>query len=551
MKLIKSVSAISRFTMLNRLQRWTALLLQLSLRHWNLLLLLMISLTLSAQLSFGSKLFLGRPRKQFSAPVIETEPSLNKGKSLKSISAEPKPELSGTTYNKPPKRFDNLKPKPPLKTTGEMGKDLFKEARADSQHIGYFLADRKHFILEDPFDGPVAQVKSQKGSSDGREHVKKFQKGSFTDQKDHKETTIHEGVNPTKEIEAQQPQQNKTIEPQTLMERIKRTSDSRLYSKLLTKLKSLGSAVTQQQLQSAAGKCGGLQSPALRYVQTYDFVRMADHLCTAGDLLALVAVHSNAKNLGRRATIRRTWGSLRYIGRYRIEVAFFLGRPASGDSDESGATGAQLEALIDAESDRFGDIVQLNYTENYRNMSIKHLAVYEWVLRHCQSAKYLVKVDDDTFTDVAHLATFLSQGAPSSFYCSATRGAKPQRSPLPYMSKWLVSYDEFPGSFYPTYCEGFGYILNAKHVASIYLCSLFKQFFWIDDVYVAGVLAASLDIPIAGFWRGHGYTTIVPSLASEGIVNYIFLTAFDSAFFDSLWVKLWQALLKYSLDVNL
>ncbi|PAA62250.1 hypothetical protein BOX15_Mlig023162g1 [Macrostomum lignano] len=339
--------------------------------------------------------------------------------------------------------------------------------------------------------------------------------------------------------------------PLTLMERIERASDSRLYSKLLIKLKSLGSAVTQQQLQSAAGKCGGLQSPALRYVQTYNFVHMADHLCTAGDLLALVAVHSNAKNLGRRATIRRTWGSLRYVGRYRIEVAFFLGRPASGDSDESGATGAQLESLLDAESDRFGDIVQLNYTENYRNMSIKHLAVYEWVLRHCQSAKYLVKVDDDTFTDVAHLATFLSQGAPSGFYCSATRGARPQRIGRGSRAKWLVTKIEFPQNYYPTYCEGFGYILNAKHVASIYLCSLFKQFFWIDDVHVAGTLAASMGVPIAGFWRGHGYTTLIPSLASERIMDYIFLTAYNSEFFEGLWIKLWHAVLRNSLDVSL
>ncbi|PAA62251.1 hypothetical protein BOX15_Mlig021944g1 [Macrostomum lignano] len=499
----------------NRRLKIVRLATHIRLGRWTCLILLLLYLTVTLQLTVRGSSLLSH-EKQLVPKLVSTS-SLPDAQNL---DGEPNLELSSQAELEV---RSIQRPISMLKSSLSKirKKNSLRQGIADEPLTNEYLAGRDSFISENPFRNLLPK----------------------------------QGIeNPAQNIEEKysdpslQPSSDNLVD-MNMMERIEGASDSRLYSKLLTKLKSLGSAVTQQQLQRAAGKCGGLQSPALRYVQTYDFVHMADHLCTAGDLLALVAVHSNAKNLGRRATIRRTWGSLRYVGRYRIEVAFFLGRPASGDSDESGATGAQLEALLDAESDRFGDIVQLNYTENYRNMSIKHLAVYEWVLRHCQSAKYLVKVDDDTFTDVAHLATFLSQGAPSGFYCSATRGARPQR--FPRKAKWSVSYREFPGSFYPTYCEGFGYILNAKHVASIYLCSLFKQFFWIDDVYITGVLAASTDVPISGFWRGHGYAPLVSSRASEAIVDYIFLTAERSDFIDVVHHKLWRSVLQHSLDVAL
>uniref|UniRef100_A0A1I8IFM3 Kinase n=2 Tax=Macrostomum lignano TaxID=282301 RepID=A0A1I8IFM3_9PLAT len=193
----------------------------------------------------------------------------------------------------------------------------------------------------------------------------------------------------------------------------------------------------------------------------------------------------------------------------------------------------------------------LDYREHYRNMSLKHLSVYEWMILHCQSAQYLAKVDDDTFTDVVHLAAFLQHSPPDGFYCSNTRGAKPQRLRRGPKAKWAVNRAEFAAARYPAYCEGFGYAVRASRLPDLYLCSLFSKFFWIDDVYVTGVLAAAAKVPLAGFWAGHGYTGQLPSLASEKILDYIFLVADHNEFLEVVWHRLWRSVLQFSLDLTL
>ncbi|PAA78067.1 hypothetical protein BOX15_Mlig027891g3 [Macrostomum lignano] len=320
----------------------------------------------------------------------------------------------------------------------------------------------------------------------------------------------------------------------------------RLMSSLRSKLPLLNllatSSADPRSLSERAKACAGARAKSfvLRYVQNFAYVHNEPDLC-AGQLLLLTAVHSNAKNFNRRATIRRTWGSLRYVGANRLQLVFFLGLPGNPEH----------QAEIDAESRRHRDIVQLDYREHYRNMSLKHLSVYEWMILHCQSAQYLAKVDDDTFTDVVHLAAFLQHSPPDGFYCSNTRGAKPQRLRRGPKAKWAVNRAEFAAARYPAYCEGFGYAVRASRLPDLYLCSLFSKFFWIDDVYVTGVLAAAAKVPLAGFWAGHGYTGQLPSLASEKILDYIFLVADHNEFLEVVWHRLWRSVLQFSLDLTL
>lgn len=201
---------------------------------------------------------------------------------------------------------------------------------------------------------------------------------------------------------------------------------------LLNQLASL-QASRGSSLAARARTCTGRGSKqlVLRHVQAFSYVHNEPDLCT-GQLLLLTAVHSNAKNANRRDTIRRTWGSLRYVGSSRLQLVFFLGLPTGEDA-------AAVQAAIDAESRRHRDLVQLGFEEHYRNMSLKHLSIYEWALGHCSAAQYLVKVDDDTFADVVHLVAFLQHSPPGGFYCSNTRGAKPQRLKRGPKAKWAVT----------------------------------------------------------------------------------------------------------------
>jgi len=58
--------------------------------------------------------------------------------------------------------------------------------------------------------------------------------------------------------------------------------------------------------------------------------------------------------------------------------------------------------------------------------------------------------------------------------------------------KWCVSENEFPGRTYPQYCAGIGYIISSPLVPLLYNASHYTPFFWIDDVYVTGLLAKKL-----------------------------------------------------------
>ena len=65
-------------------------------------------------------------------------------------------------------------------------------------------------------------------------------------------------------------------------------------------------------------------------------------------------VKSAANYWKRREMIRRTWGSVKFIDEAQFTTIFVIGK-----SQET------TQALVDEESDRFGDIIQINSSDDY------------------------------------------------------------------------------------------------------------------------------------------------------------------------------------------
>ena len=101
------------------------------------------------------------------------------------------------------------------------------------------------------------------------------------------------------------------------------------------------------------------------------------------------------------------------------------------------------------------------------------------------------------------------------------------------------------------YCEGFGYVLRAQLTRQIFWCSIFTKFFWIDDVYVTGIIADLLGLPKEKFWDGHSWHNLLPSHASPLITDFIFLVARSNQVFGNVWHRLWRASLLNADMVNL
>lgn len=66
-------------------------------------------------------------------------------------------------------------------------------------------------------------------------------------------------------------------------------------------------------------------------------------------------VKSHARNFVRRQNIRRTWGSVIYMDKAKFRTFFVIG-------SANGVT----QALVDEESKRFGDILQMEEDDGYQ-----------------------------------------------------------------------------------------------------------------------------------------------------------------------------------------
>lgn len=230
------------------------------------------------------------------------------------------------------------------------------------------------------------------------------------------------------------------------------------------------------------------------------------------NIFLLMFIHSAPNNLIKRNIIRQTWASLKNVSHFNIRTVFLLAKPENG----------HLQKSIKMESDTNGDIVQGNFVDSYHNLTYKYVMGLKWVSYYCKSAKFILKTDDDIFVDIIQLISFLRGYLVNSFPPKNFMSCYVIYKPIPKRSikdKWKVSYEvrvhmkinltintncfhffcskhsqEYPDARYPRYCYGWGVIMSPDVVFAVYKQSKNANFFWIDDVFVTGMLAAKVGI---------------------------------------------------------
>jgi len=76
--------------------------------------------------------------------------------------------------------------------------------------------------------------------------------------------------------------------------------------------------------------------------------------------------------------------------------------------------------------------------------------------------------------------------------------------------KWCVKRSELRGrTRFPQYCAGIGYTLSSALLGLLYNASTTTPFFWIDDVYVTGLLAKKLPASVKYVDTGRHFTSKV------------------------------------------
>ncbi|KMZ07444.1 beta-1,3-galactosyltransferase brn isoform X1 [Drosophila simulans] len=156
-----------------------------------------------------------------------------------------------------------------------------------------------------------------------------------------------------------------------------------------------------------------------------------------------------------------------------------------------------------SEQKRFGDLLQGNFIEDYRNLSYKHVMGLKWVSEECKKqAKFIIKLDDDIIYDVFHLRRYLETlevrqpglATSSTLLSGYVLDAKP---PIRLRAnKWYVSKKEYPHALYPAYLSGWLYVTNVPTAERIVAEAERMPFFWIDDTWLTGVVRTRLGIPL-------------------------------------------------------
>ena len=110
----------------------------------------------------------------------------------------------------------------------------------------------------------------------------------------------------------------------------------------------------------------------------------------------------------RRKLVRQTW--LKHIQdpHYHrglldvISYGFIIGQTSNQAAQKA----------IEEESKKYGDILQVEMDDTYRNLTRKTVSILNWVNSNCAHADFAIKIDDDVYVNVHNLATVLAKLSP-------------------------------------------------------------------------------------------------------------------------------------------
>ncbi len=205
-------------------------------------------------------------------------------------------------------------------------------------------------------------------------------------------------------------------------------------------------------------------------------------------IMLFAIVCSAVTNVYERNAIRQSWGSPELVPK-DTRVVFLMGRPES--------TSAQAD--INDEADKYGDIVQEDFLDNYTNLTVKTLLLLKWFLRHSRKEPepYVLKTDDDVYINLSTLKLELLSYRTSNkdkkalllgnLFCRA----RPIRDPY---NKWFAPQHMFNGTFYPNYLSGTGYALSRHTAEPLLKAALDTPIFHLEDIYITGILARKIGV---------------------------------------------------------
>ncbi|XP_074651626.1 beta-1,3-galactosyltransferase 1-like [Tubulanus polymorphus] len=217
--------------------------------------------------------------------------------------------------------------------------------------------------------------------------------------------------------------------------------------------------------------------PFMGYLRDIKFVNNNTTICW-GNPKTIVVIISRAHSYQQRRAIRATWAK----STKEIRFAFLLGLPATTDY--------LWKKFLSIEMEMYGDIIQVNM-EDKRN-KLKTGAMIKWVHDYCLHAKYVIKINDDTYLDAEQFTSALDAHLDQNAYFMCRVFAHPtvERDPK---KEYYVSRDTWPLPFFPNHCSGPGYGFTANIIPDMWRTALQTTLIINDDVWWTGIIARRIQ----------------------------------------------------------
>jgi hypothetical protein len=208
------------------------------------------------------------------------------------------------------------------------------------------------------------------------------------------------------------------------------------------------------------------------------------NLCThnqGSNLDIFIYLWTRVSTFEHRNVIRSTWASRDAFP--SVNVAFVLGLSKN----------ETLNSKVREENEKYGDIIQGDFYDAYRNLSFKSIIQWRWSMYNCRNARFFGKIDDDVFLNTPFLLQTLASKKftdPSlklTFAGQILNETKLLMVVRDKTKKYFVSED-FPDNVLKPYVNGPFYVMTSDLPARLYEKAYISWDFWIADAW-DGILA--------------------------------------------------------------
>ncbi|KAK6050246.1 N-acetyllactosaminide 3-alpha-galactosyltransferase, partial [Cooperia oncophora] len=210
----------------------------------------------------------------------------------------------------------------------------------------------------------------------------------------------------------------------------------------------------------------------------YPLQSRARNYCEHSQYLVIVVTRITEPSV--RATFRDTYG--RSEQNYNFTVVFPLGL----SKDEMVNTDVREEYQL------YGDILQTDFIDSYRNLTLKTYSYSNYVRHNCTNVRAVLKVDDDLAWNVGQMFDYLSKIDTVGYvlYCRSVENPLVNRD---IRQRWYVQKHEYPCEHFPEYCLSPVYAATPSTISALVEATNKVPHLWLDDVWSLGIVAKKIS----------------------------------------------------------